>query len=132
MSSCAPSALRNYPCVQIIFALSDATDPALATVRRLQREFAALDIELVIDPTQHGSNRKISNLINMLPSARHDLLVMADSDIAVPRRLPASACAHHSPTRRSDWSPVPTMVRARRHRVVARGDVHQRVVHARG
>jgi len=31
----------------------------------------------------HGSNLKVSNLINMLPHARHDVLVMADSDVFV-------------------------------------------------
>ncbi len=35
---------------------------------------------LVIDATRHGANPKISNLINMLPMARHDILVIADSD----------------------------------------------------
>ena len=84
---------QDHPCVQILFAVSDATDPAIATVRRLQREFAALDIELVIDPTQHGSNRKISNLINMLPRVKHDHLVIADSDVAVPRDYLKRVCA---------------------------------------
>ena len=93
MRICAPSAIRNTPAFRILFALSDATDPAIATVRRLQREFAALDIELVIDPTQHGSNRKISNLINMLQSVKHDHLVIADSDVAVPRDYLKRVCA---------------------------------------
>ncbi len=42
-----------------------------------------MPIELVINPQLHGSNCKISNLINMLPYARHDMLVMADSDAFV-------------------------------------------------
>jgi ceramide glucosyltransferase len=84
---------QDHPSVQILFALSDAADPAIATVRRLQREFAALDIELVIDPTQHGSNRKISNLINILPRVKHDNLVIADSDVAVPRDYLKRVCA---------------------------------------
>jgi ceramide glucosyltransferase len=84
---------QEHPCVQILFAVSDSADPAITTVRRLQREFAALDIELVIDPTQHGSNRKISNLINMLPRVKYDHLVMADSDVAVPRDYLKRVCA---------------------------------------
>ncbi len=40
-------------------------------------------LELAVDPRSHGSNRKVSNLINMLPRARHDTLVLSDSDIVV-------------------------------------------------
>jgi ceramide glucosyltransferase len=37
----------------------------------------------VIDARAHGSNPKISNLINMMAAAKHDVLVMADSDMEV-------------------------------------------------
>jgi ceramide glucosyltransferase len=49
----------------------------------LREEFPALAIDVVVDPRQHGHNRKISSLINMLKYARHDVLVMADSDAFV-------------------------------------------------
>jgi ceramide glucosyltransferase len=74
---------QNYPQFEIIFGVRDAADPACAVVRRLISEFASLPIRLVMDPTLHGSNRKVSNLINMLPYAKHELLVMADSDACV-------------------------------------------------
>jgi ceramide glucosyltransferase len=74
---------QDYPEFQIVFGVRDAGDPACAVVKRLAEEFPSLTVELVIDPQLHGSNRKISNLINMLPFARHDLLVMADSDAFV-------------------------------------------------
>lgn len=76
--------VQRYRPVQIVFGVREGGDPAIEVVRRLRAEFPALDIELVIDGTLHGCNRKISNLINMLPRARHELLVMADSDILVP------------------------------------------------
>jgi ceramide glucosyltransferase len=75
--------LQNYPRFEIIFGVRDAADPACAVVRRLTSEFGSLPIRLVVDPTLHGSNRKVSNLINMLPHAEHELLVMADSDAFV-------------------------------------------------
>ena len=77
--------VQDYPCYQLIFGVREAHDPALQVVRQLQAEFPALDSALVIDPTLHGCNAKISNLINMLPRARHDRLILADSDITVPR-----------------------------------------------
>jgi ceramide glucosyltransferase len=75
---------QRYPQVQLIFGVRESDDPALEVVRRLRAEFPGLDIDIVIDGTLHGSNRKISNLMNMLPRARHELLIMADSDILVP------------------------------------------------
>ena len=37
----------------------------------------------MVDATRHGRNRKVGNLINMLPAARHEVLVIADSDLHV-------------------------------------------------
>src|ERR1700729_59032 len=75
--------LQRYPEFQIVFGVRDEHDPAVPVVQRLQAEFPRLPIDLIIDPAQHGSNRKVSNLINMLAHARHDVLTMADSDVRV-------------------------------------------------
>jgi ceramide glucosyltransferase len=75
---------QQHPAFQIVFGVHAADDPALAVVRRLQSDFPGCDIALAISPEQHGSNGKVSNLINMLPLARYEKLVLADSDIAVP------------------------------------------------
>jgi ceramide glucosyltransferase len=75
--------LQDYPQVQIVFGVREAADPALSVVKRLAEEFPSLQIEIVVNPKLHGSNGKISNLINMLPHAHHDILVMADSDALV-------------------------------------------------
>lgn len=72
---------QDYPTFQIVFGVQDPADPAIGVVERLRAQYPIADIVLVVDPTQHGRNRKIGNLINMLPAARHDILVIADSDI---------------------------------------------------
>jgi ceramide glucosyltransferase len=74
---------QEYPEFQIVFGVGDAQDPALSVAARLVEEFPSVPIDIVVDPRQHGHNRKISNLINMLKHARHDVLVMADSDAFV-------------------------------------------------
>ena len=74
---------QDYPDFQIVIGAQDAGDPALAAARRLQAEFPHRDLRIVVDPAVHGANRKISNLMNMLPAARHDVLVFADSDLHV-------------------------------------------------
>ena len=76
---------QSYPCFQIVFGVSDGNDPAIEVVTRLQREFPDIDLRLAVDRRQHGSSRKVSNLINMMPLASHDYLVMSDSDVRVGR-----------------------------------------------
>jgi|SRR5271166_1182711 len=85
---------QNYPAWQVVFGVDDIADTALPVVYRLQARFPDCDIAVVVDPTEHGPNRKVGNLINMLLTAKHDVLVIADSDVhAAPnwlRRLVAA------------------------------------------
>jgi ceramide glucosyltransferase len=74
---------QDYRQFQIVFGVRDPADPALLVVRRLQQEFPSLPIDVVASPQLHGSNYKISNLINMVEHARHDVLIVADSDTFV-------------------------------------------------
>lgn len=76
---------QDYPRFQIVFGVSDGADPAVKIVHRLEREFPHVDMTLVVDRRQHGSSRKVSNLMNMLPLARHESLVISDSDVRVER-----------------------------------------------
>ncbi len=81
--------LLDYPVYQLVFGVQDPNDPVLGVLEPLRRRFPGQDVAVVVDPTLHGSNRKISNLINMLPAAAHDTLVMSDADIHVPPIFPA-------------------------------------------
>jgi ceramide glucosyltransferase len=74
---------QAYPQYQVIFGVCDPQDPAIAVVHRLQREFPGRDLVLVADRKEHGSNRKVNNLINMMALARHEYLVISDSDVKV-------------------------------------------------
>jgi len=73
--------VQDYPGVQIVCGVQDKADPAQDVVARLRARFPDVDIALVVDPTGHGANRKVGNLINMFPAAKHDVLVIADSDV---------------------------------------------------
>jgi ceramide glucosyltransferase len=77
--------LQDYPEYEIIFGASDPNDPAIATVKKLQSEFPANRIQLIVCPKILGANIKVSNLAQMLPLARHDHLIVDDSDIRVER-----------------------------------------------
>lgn len=74
---------QQYPSFQIVFGVRDPADPALHVVERIIAEFPEVAIDVVVDPQLHGGNYKTSNLINMMRRARHDILVIADSDAVV-------------------------------------------------
>jgi ceramide glucosyltransferase len=74
---------QNFPRFQLLFGVSSPVDPAIAVVQRLQAAYPSHDIELVVDSRVHGQNLKVSNLINMAAHAKHDVVIIADSDIAV-------------------------------------------------
>jgi ceramide glucosyltransferase len=73
----------NHAPLQIIFGVGDHEDPAIPVVRRLIEEFSALDLSLVIDSAVHGTNLKVGNLINMYRSAKHEIVIVSDSDTEV-------------------------------------------------
>jgi ceramide glucosyltransferase len=74
---------QDYPApMQIVFGVQDPLDPAIRIVEALKRDYPHLDIELVVDTRIYGTNRKVSNLINLVERAKYDVLVQSDSDIA--------------------------------------------------
>ncbi len=75
--------LQDYPEYEIIFGVSEADDPAIESVKRLQREFPDRRIQLLVSPKTLGANVKVSNLAQMLTEARYDHLIVNDSDIRV-------------------------------------------------
>jgi len=84
---------QDYPVVQLVLGVGDANDSALPAARALIRDLPDSDIALVIDARVGGSNQKVANLENMLEAARHDILVLADSDMRVDRRYLAAVTA---------------------------------------
>src|SRR5271157_2059541 len=77
--------LLDYGEYEVLFGVSDESDPALELVERLQEEFPLRQLRVVHCPEVLGLNGKVSNLVQMLPQARYEYVVINDSDIMVPR-----------------------------------------------
>jgi ceramide glucosyltransferase len=69
--------------VQLLCGVQRPDDPAIAAIESLRAAYPDADITLVRDPTFHGASGKISNLVNMDAHARHGIVILSDSDIAV-------------------------------------------------
>jgi ceramide glucosyltransferase len=108
---------QQYPCFEILFAVHDSSDPAAAVVENLRTRYPAVPSRLIVTGEPPYPNIKVYKLDRMLECARHDLIVMADSDIRVtPGMLAAiaaefqdgklglSTCPYRAVPGRSFWS----------------------------
>ena len=76
---------QDYPRSQIVLGVNNLRDSALPVAQALARDLPAHDIVVVVNSRIRGSNQKVANLENMIEAARHDVLVLADSDMRVDR-----------------------------------------------
>ena len=74
---------QDYPEYQVIFGVSDGTDPAVPVIQELIHSHSEKDLSLVVNDRLIGTNRKVSNLANMYEQVKHEILVIADSDMHV-------------------------------------------------
>ena len=82
-------AFRSHCCqeyageYELLFGVFTMDDLAVGAVEQLQREFPALPIRLLECPERLGCNGKVSTLAQLARHARHDFLLINDSDITV-------------------------------------------------
>ncbi len=89
---------QDYGPCQLLFGVADPADPVVPLLRDLLAAHPHCDSEIVICPKSLGANPKVSTLIQLLPRARYDYLVISDSDIAVnPDYLSRLAAALQEP-----------------------------------
>jgi ceramide glucosyltransferase len=72
---------QDYPDCQVVFSVQRRDDPAIALLREIEREFGSDRVTVAIEEYRAGTNGKINNLIGALKHARHDILVIGDSDV---------------------------------------------------
>ncbi len=77
--------LLDYPEYEVLFGVLDLNDPALSLVQKLQEEFPTRNLRVVHCAELLGLNGKVSNLVQMLPQARHEHIIINDSDIVLSR-----------------------------------------------
>ncbi len=73
--------IQDYPEFQVVFSVQDPEDATIPLLKDLQREFGSERVAVAIENCKVGTNGKINNMIGGLRHARHDVLVISDSDI---------------------------------------------------
>ena len=90
---------QDYPNYEILFAVRDEADPAVAVVEKLQQRVSRQSRPAPDRRRAAVSNAKVCSLERMTAEARHDLLVMSDSDIRVTPDMLASIAAEFADPR---------------------------------
>lgn len=72
---------QDYREFQVVFSVQDPGDPAIPLLKEIEREFGPERVSVVVRDDRLGPNGKINNLLGGLSCARHDFLVISDSDV---------------------------------------------------
>jgi ceramide glucosyltransferase len=74
---------QDYPAFEVVFATTDADDPALPVARRVANEFPRVPTRFVRSDPSFGLNPKVSNLAGALAAAEHELVLQSDANVSV-------------------------------------------------
>lgn len=69
--------------LQLVFGAADAGDPALELVRRLARRHPRRDVVIVVGANDDAPNPKVGLQERLLVHARHEILLLSDSNVRV-------------------------------------------------
>lgn len=75
---------QDYPDFQLVMSLQRHDDPALALLRKLEAQYPTR-VTVVIGDSPPSVNGKVQNMVIGMSAARHELLVVSDSDVQAPR-----------------------------------------------
>lgn len=70
--------------LELLFGVEDPSDPAADVVRSLQEAYPAISAKLITTRGERGSNPKVRNLMGLSRHARHDLVLVSDSNVSAP------------------------------------------------
>jgi ceramide glucosyltransferase len=74
----------DYPEYEILFGVSDVSDPVVPIIQKLIRDFPQRSIRLFTGLQRLGPNDKASILAHLAREASYELLVASDSDVRMP------------------------------------------------
>jgi len=74
---------QDYPEYELIFCVGDERDPSVPVLEKLKRDFPGRQIRILFGSGRTAINDKVAKLVRMVNEARHEVLVINDSDVRV-------------------------------------------------
>ena len=74
---------QDYPEFEILFCVSDDRDPAVPVIQKIIADFPERPIRLLVGSEQLGASDKVNKLCRMVREARHEIVIVTDSDVRV-------------------------------------------------
>jgi ceramide glucosyltransferase len=72
---------QDYPDYELLFCVGSDDDPALAVLRKLADDFPRCQIRVLFREGGRGTNDKVIKLAHLAREARHEVVVINDSDV---------------------------------------------------
>ena len=73
-----------YPDYELIFCVADRADPIVPLLRRLMASHPGIPSRLIVGDERISDNPKLNNCVRGWDAARHDWVVLADSNVMMP------------------------------------------------
>ncbi|MER9332033.1 ceramide glucosyltransferase [Mesorhizobium sp. M0152] len=75
----------DWPRYELIFCVAHADDPVVKLIRAATARFPAVPARLLIGNDRVSANPKLNNCVKGWEAARHDWVILADSNVLMPR-----------------------------------------------
>lgn len=75
----------DWPRYELIFCVAHADDPVVKLIRAAIARFPAVPARLLIGNDRISANPKLNNCVKGWEAARHDWVILADSNVLMPR-----------------------------------------------
>jgi ceramide glucosyltransferase len=74
---------QDYPDYELLFCVGDADDPVVPVLQKLVRDFPERCIRILYSSGGTGVNDKVMKLAQLVDEARHEVVMISDSDVRV-------------------------------------------------
>lgn len=75
----------DYPDYELIFCVARGDDPIVPILERLMAEYSAIPSRLIVGDDVVSQNPKLNNCVRGWDAARHDWIILTDSNVLMPR-----------------------------------------------